>query len=86
MVRRLGIPGYGSRILPWFQSTWAHNTVLVDEKNQARTIENAANLWIEGSELESVQSLTSQAYPGVVHERTVIRAGEFSGAGRIAER
>ena len=29
-----------------------------------------------GSELESVQSLTSQAYPGVIHERTLIRAGE----------
>ena len=35
-----GTPGYGAAILPWYQSTLAHNTVVVDGKDQAATKEN----------------------------------------------
>lgn len=72
-----GTPGYGSPILPWYRSTWSHNTVVVDGKNQARTKENAIQLWLGDAEFEAARSTTTQAYPGVTHTRTVIRTPDY---------
>ena len=59
-----GTPGYGAAILPWFQSTLAHNTIIVDGKGQAPTKENNVKLWLGGTDLEAAQSETLEAYPG----------------------
>ncbi len=72
-----GTPGYGAAILPWYQSTFAHNTIVVDGKSQIRTKENNVKLWLGGTDLEAAQSETSEAYPGVVHKRTVVRIGDY---------
>ena len=72
-----GTPGYGASILPWYQSTFAHNTVVVDGKSQQRTSENKVTLWLGGADLEAANSETTEAYPGVAHTRTVIRIGDY---------
>lgn len=72
-----GTPGYGSPILPWYLSTAAHNTVVVDGQSQRRTRENAAQLWLGDDELEGARSVTAEAYPGVTHARTVLRTPEY---------
>lgn len=72
-----GTPGYGATILPWYTSTFAHNTVVVDGRSQQRTKERAAELWLGGEEIEAVRSSTTQAYPGVTHTRTVIRTPDY---------
>ncbi|MHB0999443.1 MAG: heparinase II/III domain-containing protein [Armatimonadota bacterium] len=71
-----GTPGYGSDILKWYVNTPAHNTVVVDGKSQSATSERTQTLFHTGDLLDVSQSQTEQAYPGVLHERTVIRAGE----------
>ena len=71
-----GTPGYGAAILPWYQSTFAHNTIVVDGKNQHRSKENNVKLWLGGADLEAAQSETAEAYPGVTHTRTVVRIGD----------
>lgn len=72
-----GTPGYGSEIVSWYQSTFAHNTIIVDGKGQNPTKENAATLWLADPKLEAVRSETSDAYPGVSHTRTVLRIGDY---------
>jgi hypothetical protein len=72
-----GTPGYGSEIVQWYQSTFSHNTVVVDGKNQAPTKENQAQLWLNDPTVEAVVAETAEAYPGVVHQRTVIRARDY---------
>jgi hypothetical protein len=71
-----GTPGYGASILPWYQSTFAHNTVVVDGQSQSRTKENNVKLWLGGADLEAAASETTEAYPGVAHTRTVVRIGD----------
>jgi hypothetical protein len=72
-----GTPGYGASILPWYQSTFAHNTIVVDGKSQQPTKENNVKLWLGEPDLEAVQSVTAEAYPGVAHTRTVVRIGDY---------
>ena len=68
-----GTPGYGASILPWYQSTFAHNTVVVDGQSQNPTKENNVKLWLGEPDLEAAQSETTEAYAGVAHTRTVVR-------------
>jgi hypothetical protein len=72
-----GTPGYGAAILPWYQSTLAHNAVVVDGKTQAKTKEDNVKLWLGGEDLEATESETAEAYPGVTHSRTVVRVGDY---------
>jgi hypothetical protein len=72
-----GTPGYGSPILPWYKSTFSHNTVVVDGQSQKPTPENAVQLWLGDLDIEAAQSITTQAYAGVSHTRTVMRVGEY---------
>jgi hypothetical protein len=71
-----GTPGYGAKILPWFKSTFAHNTIVVDGRNQLFTDENDVHLWLGDAEVEAVASTITNAYPGVAHIRTVVRVGD----------
>ena len=71
-----GTPGYGASILPWYQSTFAHNTIVVDGRSQNPTKENSVKLWLGGADLEAAASETTEAYPGVAHTRTVVRIGD----------
>jgi Heparinase II/III-like protein len=72
-----GTPGYGAAILPWYESTFAHNSVVVDGRSQARTRENNVKLWLGGPDLEGAQSVSAEAYPGVTQTRTVVRIGDY---------
>jgi hypothetical protein len=72
-----GTPGYGASILPWYQSTFAHNTIVVDGKSQKPTRENGVKLWLGSSDLEAATSETKEAYGGVTHTRTVVRIGDY---------
>ena len=72
-----GTPGYGASILPWYQSTFAHNTIVVDGQSQHPTKENNVKLWLGGADLEAATSRTAEAYPGVMHTRTVVRLGDY---------
>lgn len=72
-----GTPGYGAAILEWYQSTFSHNTIVVDGKNQQPTRENYAQLWLNNPLVEAAESETREAYPGVTHRRTVVRIGDY---------
>lgn len=76
MVADYGTPGYGSSSMHWYSSTMAHNTVLVDGKGQARTNERRLTHFGGSPTFEVAEAETEQAYPGVLHKRTVIRVGE----------
>jgi len=76
-VADYGTPGYGAAILPWYESTFAHNTVVVDGKSQNPTKENRVKLWLGEPDLEAAQSESAEAYPGVAHRRTVVRVGDY---------
>jgi hypothetical protein len=76
-VADYGTPGYGSSILSWYVSTFAHNTVVVDGQSQQRTKENTAKLWLDGNDIEAAQSSSMQVYPGVTHTRTVLRTADY---------
>ena len=71
-----GTPGYGAEILSWYKSTLAHNTIVVDGRDQSPTRENAASLWLGDSWLEAARSTTTNAYANVTHTRTVVRLGD----------
>lgn len=71
-----GTPGYGAEILPWYRSTFAHNTIVVDGRDQNPTKENSADLWLGDSSLEAARSTTTNAYATVTHTRTVVRLGD----------
>lgn len=71
-----GTPGYGSAIMPWYTGTPGHNTVVVDGANQQRTKERKLTLFARGETFEAAQADTQEAYPGVLHRRTVLRVGE----------
>ena len=77
LVADYGTCGYGSPLLKWYVSTPAHNTVVVDGANQAGTTErNLTGAPDNGGGYEALVSETEQAYPGVLHTRTVARAGD----------
>jgi hypothetical protein len=72
-----GTPSYASKILPWYRSTFSHNTIMVDGVNQKKTTENNVSLWLGDPTVEAARSETAQAYPGVVHSRTVVRVRDY---------
>jgi len=72
-----GTPGYGAAILGWYESTFAHNTIVVDGKSQQPTKENCASLWVNNPLVEGVAAVTKEAYSGVSHRRTLVRIGDY---------
>ncbi|MDI6829127.1 MAG: alginate lyase family protein, partial [Armatimonadota bacterium] len=77
LVLDYGTPGYGSKIMKWYVSTPAHNTVVVDGKNQAPTKERLLTCFETDDLFEVAQAETKEAYPGVFHRRTVIRVENY---------
>ncbi len=77
LVADYGTCGYGSPALAWYRCTPAHNTVVVDGKNQAATKERRLTCF-EGDEVfEVAEAETEEAYSGVLHRRTIIRVDEY---------
>lgn len=76
-VADYGTVGYGAPILPWYTSTFSHNTIIVDNQNQKRTNEHNIELWLGHADIEAARSFTTEAYPGVTHTRTVIRVHDY---------
>ncbi len=77
LVADYGTCGYGSAALAWYKSTPAHNTVVVDGRNQAATKERRLTCF-EGDEVfEVAEGETEEAYPGVLHRRTIVRVDGY---------
>ena len=70
-----GTPGYGSKILHWFQSTAAHNTVVVDGKTQARSRDNALDAFLAGKVAQFAKATATDIYPGVSQARRILVIG-----------
>jgi len=70
-----GTPGYGSKILHWYQSTAAHNTVAVDGADQARSRENNLDAFLSGKVAQYAQATATDVYPGVKHTRAILVIG-----------
>lgn len=70
-----GTPGYGSKILHWYQSTAAHNTVVVDGANQARSKANTLDAFYSGKLAQYAQATATDIYPGVKHSRAILVIG-----------
>jgi len=77
LVADYGTPGYGSAVLRWYVSTPAHNTVVVDGRSQKPTKERRLTYFDGGKTFEAAQAETEEAYPGVLHQRTVIRVDDY---------
>lgn len=77
LVADYGTCGYGSAALRWYKSTPAHNTVVVDGKNQAGTKERRLTSFEGGPTFEVAEAETEEAYPGVLHRRAVLRVGDY---------
>jgi hypothetical protein len=71
-----GTPGYGSKIMEWFASTPAHNTVVVDGKSQEPTKQGTLTCFSIGKDFDVAEAETAEAYPGVLHKRSVLRVGD----------
>jgi hypothetical protein len=76
MAADYGTPGYGSASMQWYVHTPAHNTVIVDGKDQAHTNERRLTHFRTGKVFEVAEAETEQAYPRVLHKRTVMRVGK----------
>jgi len=70
-----GTPGYGSKILQWFQSTAAHNTVVVDSKTQAHSADNSIDAFLPGKVAQYAQATATDVYPGVSQTRRILLIG-----------
>jgi len=75
LVQDYGTPGYGSRILPWYQSTAGHNTVVVDGKSQARSKESAIDVFHSGDVAQYAEASAHDCYPGVAQTRRILLVG-----------
>lgn len=75
LVQDYGTPGYGSKILHWYQSTAGHNTVVVDGKTQARSAESAIDTFHAGDFAQYAEASASDCYPGVTQNRRILLVG-----------
>lgn len=75
LVQDYGTPGYGSKILGWYQSTAGHNTVVVDGKSQARSRESAIDHFHAGSIAQYAEASSHDCYRGVTHNRRILLVG-----------
>ena len=76
LVQDYGTPGYGSGICGWYQSTAGHNTVVVDGKSQARSKENAIDVFHAGDVAQYAEASASDCYPGVKQTRRILLLGD----------
>ncbi len=63
--------GWGSPRAVWYGSTAAHNTVVVDAKDQLRAGVGQTELWADGRLFKAVKAAEPGAYKIPVYERTV---------------
>lgn len=76
MCADYGTPGYASELVTWATHTPAHNTVTVDGQSQHQTKERRLLHFAVTDDFDVAQAITEEAYPGVSHTRTLIRAGD----------
>jgi len=75
LIPDYGTPGYGSQILGWYQSTAAHNTVVVDGKSQERSKQRNLVSRYSGGLLQFAEAVADDHYPGVRQSRRVVLWG-----------
>lgn len=75
LVPDYGTPGYGSGIVNWYQSTAAHNTVVVDGKSQQPSKTYGLGSLYSGSFAQFADCTADDCYPGVVHRRRILLLG-----------
>lgn len=74
----LGTPGYGSPNIRFFGGTTAHNTIVTDEKNQPRTVDNHLLAFRDDSHFRLAAAETTQAPPGTRWIRAVVLADNYA--------
>lgn len=68
----LGTPSYGAALYrTWYKETLAHNTVSVDGASQRESMGGTLDWWQPHGELVGASASVQDAYPGVVHRRSV---------------
>lgn len=72
-----GTPGRGSDVFGYYEGTSSHNTVVVDGKSHAGTLECKLTLFRPGSYLQVAEAVTEEAYPGVKHVRRTALLGDI---------
>lgn len=77
LVADYGTSGYGSPFLAWQRSTMSHNTVVVDGVSQKPTKERRLTVFHADQTFEATEAETEEAYPGVLHRRTVLRVDDY---------
>ena len=75
LVQDYGTPGYGSKILHWYQSTAGHNTVVVDGKSQERSREPEIDVFHAGDVAQYAEASAKDCYPGVTQNRRILLVG-----------
>lgn len=75
LVPDYGTPGYGSPITEWYQSTAAHNTVVVDGKSQKPAAKHGLKSLRAGAFVQIAEAEADDCYDGVSHTRRLILVG-----------
>lgn len=70
-----GTPGYGSKLLDWYRGTAAHNTVVVDGKNQQPAKDYSLTACFTGTFAQYAEATATDCYPGVTHTRRILLLG-----------
>lgn len=74
----LGTPGYGSPNIRFFGGVTAHNTIAVDEQNQARTTDSELLAFRDEPQVKLAAAETSQLVPGTKWIRAVLLADNYA--------
>lgn len=69
-----GVPAEKQPIGNWFDQTWAHNTVVVDERSSQVDGGEARVIRRFGVRFPGVECVVDNGYPGVKHERSLMFA------------
>lgn len=72
LIPDYGTPALESESLDWYKSTPAHNTIVVDGKDQAEAIDYGLKYRYNGSFIQYVEADASDCYPGVSHTRAIL--------------
>ena len=75
VVPDYGAPGAGSKIIDYYRSTAAHNTVVVDGKTQQPIHTCDLKYHYSGSFLHCAEAAAENIYPGVTHSRKLLIIG-----------
>jgi hypothetical protein len=77
LMADFGTPSYGSSILRYYTGTASHNTIMIDGKNQPRTMYHGLKAFVDQPELKAAVAETTEVAKGVSWTRAVMLAEEY---------